>query len=136
MIRIFKLVTGEEIIGEIDDNLLTNTNYYRILNPMSILNVRDDYGYAGMRLRDIFIISSEEYFTVKADHVVSHYAPTDNMITYYQTTSHYSNTYTKPVIDEQIKSATAEMERNIEDEKDSLREYTEQLLRASGSTLQ
>lgn len=136
MIIIVKLITGEEVIGEIENNQLTYEEYYNIINPMVVTNARDDQGYVGMRLRDFLILSKDDVLTLPSKHVIAAYRPSDAMTEYYIKASYYSINYTKPLIDDQIKNATYEMDRSIEEEKAAMKEYTERLMKAAGSTLQ
>ena len=135
MITILRLTTGEEIIGEIENDLLTNNEYYNILNPMLIVSSKEDYGGA-MKLRDYFLLSDEELLSLPAKQVVVEYAPTYTMQEYYKKASYYQRTYTKIIVDEQIRVATTELDSMISLENTQAKSLTDVLMKTTKSRLQ
>jgi hypothetical protein len=135
MIIILRLTSGEEIIGEIENDLLTKNEYYNILNPMLIVSSKEDYGGA-MKLRDYFLLSDEELLSLPAKQVVVEYTPTYTMQEYYKKASYYQRTYTKIIVDEQIRVATTELDSMISLENTQAKSLTDVLMKTTKSRLQ
>ncbi len=135
MITILRLTTGEEIIGEIEDESLPNNEFYNILNPMFIVSSREDHGGA-MKLRDFFLLSEEELLSLPKKRVMVEYAPSYTFLEYYKKASYYQRNYTKVMIDEQIRAATAELDEMISEENRHAKKLTDILMKTTGSRLQ
>lgn len=135
MITILRLTTGEEIIGEIENELLTKNEYYNILNPMLIVSSREDDGGA-MKLRDYFLLSDEEVLSLPARQVLAEYTPTYTMQEYYKKASYYQRNYIKILVDEQIRVATTELDNMISQENTYAKSLTDVLMKTTKSRLQ
>ena len=134
MILIFKLTDGQEIIGEIEESLLTNSEYYTIVNPMSIMDstsYMEEVGYGGMRLRDTLLLSEDESITVPSKFCITTYNPSQSLVTYYTKARVYYKKYTKKDIDRQIEEAAADMEQAILDRESPAKTIAEILSKLS-----
>lgn len=117
MIKIFKLTNGNEIIGEITEEELSNNEFYNIMNPMLIIGADDDYGHGGMRLRDALLLSDEELLTVPAKHCIMFYNPSKVFRDYYELARIHYRTNTKKEIEEQIQEATADLADHLREKE-------------------
>lgn len=132
---ILKLINGDEIIGNLDDDTGSNCDFYNIVNPMLIVSEPEDYGGA-MKLRDFFLLSDEEMLSVPSKHVIVSYKPSDSISEYYDKAVVYARTYTKTMTDEQIRRATAEIEDITTNKDQRSRDITELLMKLTKSSLQ
>jgi len=117
MIYIFKLISGEELIGAIDSE--DTTEFYNIASPMAIVDGLDEYGGVIMKLRDGMMLSDEILMTIPKRSVITYYEASKVMNDYYQKAIVYAKQYTKKKIERQIKEATEQLdevmsENNIE----------------------
>lgn len=134
-IYILKLSTGEEIMGQVEDNLLTHSGFCNIITPMTIVGIRDDDGH-GMRLRDTTMLSNDGMLTIHSSAVIGFYEPSDTMVDYYKSAVSFAMKYTRMAIDEQIKMAVKDLEQSMQEEQDAAEKLTKLLLSNSRSTLQ
>lgn len=117
MIYIFKLVSGEELIGPLDSD--DTTEFYNIASPMTIVDGFDEYGGVIMKLRDGMMLSDENLMSLPNKSVITYYEASKVMNTYYQKAIVYAKEYSKKKIERQIKEATEQLdeamsENNIE----------------------
>jgi hypothetical protein len=108
MIYIFKLISGEELIGAFDSD--DNTEFYNIASPMTIVDGIDEYGGVIMKLRDGMMLSDESLMTIPKKSVITYYEASKVMDTYYQKAIVYAKQYTKKKIERQIKEATEQLD--------------------------
>jgi hypothetical protein len=108
MIYIFKLISGEELIGAIDSE--DTTEFYNIASPMTIVDGIDEYGGVIMKLRDGMMLSDESLMTIPKKSVITYYEASKVMDTYYQKAIVYAKQYTKKKIERQIKEATEQLD--------------------------
>ena len=135
MIVIVKLTTGQEIIGEIDDEALTLDDlYYNIENPMTFVGI-EDTGVSSLRLRDVMLLSDESMITIPTKHIITHYAPSKVLSEYYLKASSYAASHTRPADNNLIEAATQDIDSIIKEEHDSARAFTDMLVRASGTRI-
>lgn len=134
MILIFKLTDGQEIIGEIDETLLTTSEYYTIVDPMSIMDstaYMEEAGYGGMRLRDTLLLSDDESITIPSKFCITTYNPSQSLVSYYTKARLYYKKYTKKDIDRQIEEAAADMEQSIHERETSAKTIADILSKLS-----
>lgn len=132
MTIIVRLTTGEDIIGEVAEETEAHLS---IEHPMVIVSSRDDNGGA-MKLRDFFLLSDETTLALPWEMILTDYTPTYTMQEYYKKASYYSRTYTKVLIDDQIRYATTELEHMISEESKAATKLTDVLMKVAGSRLQ
>lgn len=116
MIKIFKLSNGNEIIGEVAEEELTNNEFYNIMNPMLIIGADDDYG-GGMRLRDAMLLSDEELLTVPVKHCILYYSPSKVFSEYYEIARVHYRINTKKEIEEQIRESTSDLAEHLQEKE-------------------
>jgi ribosomal protein L31E len=112
MIYVFKLISGEEIIGALDSEDETSKNnveYFNITGPMTIVDGYDGYGAVTMKLRDSMLLSDEEFITIPCKSVITYYSASKIMIEYYKKAIIFAREFTKKKIERQIKEATEEL---------------------------
>jgi len=121
MIYVFKLISGEEFIGALDsdENPNNDVEFYNITNPMDILDGHDEYGSVTMKLRDVMLLSDDNFISIPRKAIIAYYPVSKIMVEYYQKAIMYANQYTKKKIERQIKEATNQLdeymaESNIE----------------------
>lgn len=134
MILIFKLTDGQEIIGEIDETLLTTSEYYTIVDPMSIMDstaYMEEAGYGGMRLRDTLLLSDDESITIPSKFCITTYNPSQSLVSYYTKARLYYKKYTKKDIDRQIEEAAADMDQSIQERESSAKTIADILSKLS-----
>lgn len=135
MITILRLTTGEDLIGEIEEDWTQEDEYCNLVHPMVIVSARDETGGA-MKLRDFFLLSEETLLSVPMEFILTWYEPTHTLQEYYKKASYYSRTFTKVMVDEQIRYATQELEEMIAEESKEATKLTDILMKATGSRLQ
>ena len=134
MILIFKLIDGQEIIGTVQETLLTPPEYYTIMEPMSIMDstsYMEEAGYGGMRLRDTLLLSDDESITIPSKFCITTYNPSKSLVAYYTKAKLYYRKYTKKDIDRQIEEAAADMEQSIHERESSTKTIAEILSKLS-----
>lgn len=134
MILIFKLTDGQEIIGDIEENLLTTAEYYTIVDPMTIMDstaYMEEAGYGGMRLRDTLLLSDDDSIVIPAKFCITTYNPSQSLVSYYTKARLYYKKYTKKDIDRQIEEAAADMEQSIHERETSTKTIAEILSKLS-----
>jgi hypothetical protein len=116
MIYVFKLISGEEIIGafESDDELSKNdVEYYNIATPMVIIDEYDEFGSATMKLRDAMLLSDEELMSLPSKTVMTYYPVSKIMADYYEKAVVFAKQYTKKKINRQIKDASDQLDEHM-----------------------
>jgi hypothetical protein len=108
MIYIFKLISGEELIGAFDSE--DTTEFYNIASPMTIVDGIDEYGGVIMKLRDGMMLSDESLMSIPKKSVITYYEASKVMDAYYQKAIVYAKQYTKKKIERQIKEATEQLD--------------------------
>lgn len=134
MILIFKLTDGQEIIGDIEENLLTTAEYYTIVDPMTIMDstaYMEEAGYGGMRLRDTLLLSDDDSIVIPSKFCITTYNPSRSLVSYYTKARLYYKKYTKKDIDRQIEEAAADMEQSIHERETSTKTIAEILSKLS-----
>jgi hypothetical protein len=131
MILIFKLTDGQEIIGDIEENLLTTAEYYTIMDPMTIMDstaYMEEAGYGGMRLRDTLLLSDDDSIVIPSKFCIT---TSQSLVSYYTKARLYYKKYTKKDIDRQIEEAAADMEQSIHERETSTKTIAEILSKLS-----
>ncbi len=134
MILIFKLMDGQEIIGQIEESLLTTPEFYTIMNPMSIMDstsYMEEAGYGGMRLRDTLLLSDDESIIMPSKFCITTYNPSKSLVDYYTKARLYYRKYTKKDIDKQIEEAAADMEQSIHERESTTKTIADILSKLS-----
>jgi len=67
MIKLFRLVTGEEIVGEVADS---SENFHHIKNPCAIGIVMGASGTPTLNMHPWLVFSTEKEVTIKDSHVI------------------------------------------------------------------
>lgn len=134
MIYIYKLITGEEVIGDSNDsdNL---TEYHNIENPMTFMDMSDQTGVTSFKLVNSLMLSSEELLTVHKKNVVAWYRPSEMMEEYYRKAVVYSAKHTEPAVDRMLEQAIFDINAKLVEDKKDTSELTELLLEIYGTTL-
>lgn len=137
MILIFKLTTGNDIMGDVQidcDHLedLDYNPYITIKDPMSI-----ESDIEGLRLRDCLILSDQNTLVFRTQNILTYYKPFDNMVKYYKKAVKHSKKHTRPTAKDYILNAAAEVDPPAKafDEEQTAR-LTAALLKAAGTKLQ
>jgi hypothetical protein len=133
MILVFKIITGESIIGSIEAGSI-NDEWINITNPMLIEEIKDEYGNLGMTLSAMLLLSDDELLTFKRNHVITYYNPKTIMVNYYSRMVEYSNNFLDKKISAQIKAAIDDLDSTISDTDN--KSIVDFLLKNSNTTLQ
>lgn len=134
MIVVFKLVSGEEIIGRMvceSDEEFDTLEMYELFDPMWI--VPNDYG--AMKLRDALMLSENISLIFNPGDVITCYKPIKNLVNYYKRASEYSTDFTRESIASQIDLATYELEQMMQEEKEQIAKLGDVLRKITGSKL-
>lgn len=67
-IKLFRLVTGEEIIGQCDD--ASDSKTFKIENPCILAIAMGQNGQPALNMQPWTLFSDEKYITIKDDHVI------------------------------------------------------------------
>jgi ribosomal protein L31E len=116
MIYVFKLISGEEFIGELesdDENPSNTVEFYNIISPMAIVDGYDEYGTVTMKLRDAMLLSEESLMTIPSKAMMTYYPASKSMTEYYQKAIVFAKNYTKKKIERQIKEATQQLDEHM-----------------------
>jgi hypothetical protein len=116
MIYVFKLISGEEFIGELendDENPSNTVEFYNIISPMVIVDGYDEYGTVTMKLRDGMLLSDEDFMTIPSKAMMTYYPASKAMTEYYEKEILFAKNYTKKKIERQIKDATQELDDHM-----------------------
>jgi hypothetical protein len=69
MIKLFRLITGEEIVGEVETGVSTE-KFHCIKNPCAIGIVMGSAGTPTMNMHPWLMFSSEKHVTLKDEHIM------------------------------------------------------------------
>lgn len=126
MIKIVRLVTGEELIGDVEE---AGYFSYSITRPMLIVQGAFASYEVAMKLTDYLLFSSEKTITIPAKSVVTQYKPLDSFEKYYITYIEYSDRVTKPAIKEQATFAASELKYVLDEDAKTLNSFTDLLVK-------
>jgi hypothetical protein len=122
MIKIVRLVTGEEIIGYVENSGMFN---YKISRPMLIVQGSFANYEVAMKLTDYLLFSSDTSIKIPTKSVITQYKPLESFEKYYITYIDYNDRVTKTSIKEHATYAVSELKYIMEEEaktKDSFNE--------------
>ena len=80
MITIVKLLSGEEIIGEVEEDV---SEFFNIHDPMLLESTTSQSGYRGTGLSNILSLSTDVFITVDRKNVLTTFAVKDIIKEYY-----------------------------------------------------
>lgn len=107
-IMIFKLVSGEEIIGYLDPQGLSPLEgppYVSVDNPFTLVEEDTEHGTI-IKLYNTLIFSSSERVYLNPTSVIASYPPAPEVTDYYLAVLEYSQKVIKPSMKAQITKAT------------------------------
>lgn len=134
MLKVFKLVNGEEIIGQVV-SLNHEASDISLLNPMTILGFDDDSGF---RLQNTLILAADNGILLPSYHILTCYNPSDSLANYYFTAVEYSNNYLKTQVNLQIQMSAQRLHMAFEEMKDKMSEqkkyFTQMMMGANNET--
>lgn len=134
MIVVFKLLSGEEIIGRMvceTDEEFETLEMYELFDPMWI--VPNENG--AMKLRDALMLSENLSLIFNPGDVITCYKPMQSFIDYYSRACEYSINFTRASIATQIELATQELEDTMREEKEQAAKFGEVLRKITGAKL-
>lgn len=134
MIVVFKLLSGEEVIGRMEcetDEEFDKLDYYELFDPMWI--VPSEQG--AMKLRDALMLSENLSLIFNPNDVITCYKPMQSFVDYYKRASEYSINFTRASIASQIELATQELDDSMREEKEQAAKLGEILRRITGAKL-
>jgi hypothetical protein len=134
MIAVFKLISGEEIIGRLEvdtEEEFDALEQYELHEPMWI--VPSDGG--SMKLRDALMLSENTSLIFIPECIITCYRPSIPLISYYKRASEYSTNFTRETIDIQIEMATQDLVQVMNEEKEQAAKAAELLRNITGSKL-
>ena len=114
---VFKLISGEEIIGTLaceTDEEFDKLEQFELMDPMWIIPSRN----GAMKLSDACILSANDGLIFVPECIITCYKPSTNLINYYLQASEYAKTFARDGIGTQIDLATIELQQMMQDEKD------------------
>jgi hypothetical protein len=113
---VFKLISGEEIIGTLaceTDEEFDKLEQFELMDPMWIVPTEG----GAMKLRDACMLSDNDGLIFVPECIITCYKPSINLINYYLQACEYSKTFTRAGIGAQIDLATIELEQMMHEEK-------------------
>jgi glutaredoxin len=131
---VFKLISGEEIIGTLaceTDEDFDKLEQFELMDPMWI--VPSEGG--AMKLRDACMLSENDGLIFVPECIITCYKPSINLINYYLQACEYSKTFTRAGIGAQIDLATIELEQMMHEEKREEAKMGELYRKLTGSKL-
>ena len=131
---VFKLISGEEIIGTLaceTDEDFDKLEQFELMEPMWI--VPSEGG--AMKLRDACMLSENDGLIFVPECIITCYKPSINLINYYLQACEYSKTFTRAGIGAQIDLATIELEQMMHEEKREEAKMGELYRKLTGSKL-
>jgi len=131
---VFKLISGEEIIGALACETIEEFDkleQYELMDPMWIV---PDKGGA-MKLRDACMLSENDGLIFVPECIITCYRPSINLTNYYLQASEYSKTFTRVGVGEQIDLATLELQQMMQEEKEQETKMGEIYRKITGSKL-
>lgn len=131
---VFKLISGEEIIGTLaceTDEEFDKLEQFELMDPMWIVPSKD----GAMKLRDACMLSENDGLIFVPECIITCYKPSINLVNYYLQASEYSKTFTRDGIGSQIDIATLELRQMMEEEKEQEAKMGELYRNITGSKL-
>ncbi len=131
---VFKLISGEEIIGTLaceTDEEFDKLEQFELMDPMWI--VPSEGG--AMKLRDACMLSENDGLIFVPECIITCYKPSINLINYYLQACEYSKAFTRAGIGAQIDLATIELEQMMHEEKQEEAKMGELYRKLTGSKL-
>lgn len=131
---VFKLISGEEIIGTLaceTDEEFDKLEQFELMDPMWIVPSKD----GAMKLRDACMLSENDGLIFVPECIITCYKPSINLVNYYLQASEYSKTFTRDGIGAQIDIATLELQQMMQEEKEQLAKMGEVYRNLTGSKL-
>jgi len=131
---VFKLISGEEIIGTLaceTDEEFDKLEQFELMDPMWIVPSRD----GSMKLHDACILSANDGLIFVPECIITCYKPSTNLINYYLQASEYSKTFARDGIGAQIDLATIELQQMMQEEKEQETKMGEIYRKITGSKL-
>jgi hypothetical protein len=131
---VFKLISGEEIIGTLaceTDEEFDKLEQFELMDPMWI--VPSEGG--AMKLRDACMLSENDGLIFVPECIITCYKPSINLINYYLQACEYSKAFTRAGIGAQIDLATIELEQMMYEEKQEEAKMGELYRKLTGSKL-
>jgi hypothetical protein len=113
---VFKLISGEEIIGTLaceTDEEFDKLEQFELMDPMWIVPTEG----GAMKLRDACMLSENDGLIFVPECIITCYKPSINLVNYYLQACEYSKTFTRAGIGAQIDLATIELEQMMHEEK-------------------
>lgn len=131
MIQIIITITGDEIIGELN-NRLSSDEPYSIMNPMYIIGRHDEYGVNALRLRNVLLLSDDDVITIPKQHIVAQYKPSTMMGQYYTKAVDFDKKYGRPEIEGQLGAAIVSLEESCKEEDDRMKSISSLISKLAG----
>jgi hypothetical protein len=131
---VFKLISGEEIIGTLaceTDEEFDKLEQFELMDPMWIVPSKD----GAMKLRDACMLSENDGLIFVPECIITCYKPSINLVNYYLQASEYSKTFTRDGIGAQIDMATLELQQMMQEEKEQLAKMGEVYRNLTGTKL-
>jgi hypothetical protein len=131
---VFKLISGEEIIGTLaceTDEDFDKLEQFELMDPMWIVPEKG----GAMKLRDACILSENDGLIFVPECIITCYKPSINLINYYLQASEYSKTFARDGIAAQIDLATIGLQQMMQEEKDQEIKMGEIYRKITGSKL-
>ena len=104
MIRIVKLINGEEIIGDVEED---TSEFFNIHDPMLIETTQSQQGYRGTGLSNMLSLSTDDFITIDRKNVLTSFTVKDIIKEYYarvRQTLKSDSTYLESSIKQAIKA--------------------------------
>lgn len=135
IIVVLRLITGDEIIGQIeceDNEEFMNLEALELFDPMWVVPAE----FGSMKLRDALMLSDDvNSLMFYSDDVITAYSPSKSFIMYYTNASKYAKEITRPSINLQIETAAAELKDMIHDEKEYAADISQKFRKTTGTKL-
>jgi len=134
MIIVMKLISGEEIIGNLaceTDEEFDALEQYELMEPMWIVPTEG----GAMKLRDACMLSENQGLIFVPECIITCYKPSESLVNYYNKASRYSIDFTRESIASQIDLATYELDQMMQEEKEQMAKLGEVLRKITGSKL-
>ena len=134
MIVVFRLYSGEEVIGKLDvetDEEFDNLEHYELMDPMWIVPTEG----GAMKLRDACMLSLNQGLIFHPEAIITCYKPIPNLVNYYKKANVYSVEFARESIANQIDFATQELEQMMQEEKEYIAKMGDAIRKMTGSKL-
>lgn len=134
-IYVFRLVNGDEMMGDVRDNPEVD-HCFDLHSPMEIITGRDSGGSPVMKLRDTLMLSDDDKLPIFKKDIITYYKPFKALEDYYMIALRYAKETAKPQISLQIEESARELEQTIREEQQASSRLTDLLMKISKTTLQ